>query len=625
MSSASPDTPVSAGTPLEAAVVPRRPDTERLRTLQARFSETAAQAMSRADLISRIARVLTDTVRADILVIGRPDTQGQVALDGILHPLAGLPELTTKSFREYAIAASQDRQTRAGRIGRPPTQLLVGVPISTAPLPEVWLALFLAPSAPPDVLTTVVELAVSTVALFDLRTGAISLDREVAATAAIVDLASRVQSATDASIAGQTLCDEAARHLGVQQMAVALVRPGQPGCRLTAVSRGEGNVSPENRDSFLEAALDECLLRGEVGIWPPPAGTARHSLATHKQLALRWNAEAVVSVPLQTHAGETIGAWVAIVRNTDQAVPTAGFMHAAAPLLGAALHTLRRGERGRIARSWGHFTLAMRQRQGQLIALGCLLLAAGLCVPLPYSVRGGCEVHPVSLRYIAAPFDARLLHADVEPGDEVTAGQVLARLDGEEIRWELSGATAEVDRAAKERDGHLAEREINAAQVSRLEMARMDAKATVLRQRSEQLEIRSPVDGVIISGDLRKAEGAPLTTGQTLFEIAPLEEMVLEIGIPEEDIGHVTLGQSVEAVLNALPDRTWTGIVERIHPRSELVDEDYVFVAEVKFANEFSLLRPGMKGRAKIQTAKHPLGWNLFHKAVDQVRFWIGW
>ena len=156
-------------------------------------------------------------------------------------------------------------------------------------------------------------------------------------------------------------------------------------------------------------------------------------------------------------------------------------------------------------------------------------------------------------------------------------------------------------------------------------MARMDAKATVLRQRSEQLEIRSPVDGVVISGDLRRAEGAPLTTGQTLFEIAPLEEMVLEIGIPEEDIGHISMGQTVESVLNALPDRSWIGTIERIHPRSELVDQDYVFVAEVRFQNELGLLRPGMKGRAKIETAKHPLGWNLFHKAVDQVRFWVGW
>ena len=569
--------------------------------------------------------MLTEVARADILVIAHPDAQGQVTLDGVLHPVAGLPELTTKSFRESALAACQERHTRVGRIGRPPTQLLIGVPVLTSHIPEVLLTLFLAPPAAPDVLTTVVELAVATIAQFDLRASTRVLDREVADTAALVDLAARVQSANSVTAAGQVLCDEAARHLSLLQMAVAMALPGESRCRLTAVSRSAGHVSPERRESFLEAALDECLLRGEAGIWPPLAGAARHSLATHKQLALRWNAESVISVPLRTHTGETVGAWIAVAAHPAQAFATVGFMQAAAPLVGAALQALQRGEQGRFAQAWSRMATALRGRNGRLVVLGCLALAGMLCIPLPYSVRGGCEVHPVSLRYIAAPFDARLLHADVEPGDEVDAGQVLALLDGEEIRWELSGATAEVDRAAKERDGHLAEKEINAAQVSRLEMARMNAKATVLRQRSEQLEIRSPVDGVVISGDLRKAEGAPLTTGQTLFEIAPLEEMVLEIGIPEDDIGHVALGQTVESVLNALPDRSWTGKIERIHPRSELVDQDYVFVAEVRFLNELGLLRPGMKGRAKIETTQHPLGWNLFHKAVDQVRFWIGW
>ena len=32
-----------------------------------------------------------------------------------------------------------------------------------------------------------------------------------------------------------------------------------------------------------------------------------------------------------------------------------------------------------------------------------------------------------------------------------------------------------------------------------------------------------------------------------------------------------------------------------------------------------------MKGTAKIVGDRHPLGWNLFHKAWNQVVFRIGW
>ncbi|MFO1006640.1 MAG: efflux RND transporter periplasmic adaptor subunit [Planctomycetaceae bacterium] len=596
-----------------------------MRTLQARFGEAATQATSREDLLARLARTLSEIVRADLLGLARENAQGELSIEGLLHPIAGLPEQTTRSLHDNAQSAMRERQTRMGRIGRPPNQLLICVPILTTPAPEVLLALFLAPVAAPDVLTTVVELAVSTLSLFDLRASTTTLDHEASATAALVDLAARVQSETNVTAAGQVLCDEVTRHLNVVQTAVGMSRPGGAQCRLIAVSRSEGNVSPERRDTLLEAALDECLLRGEPACWPPPPGTPRHSLVTHKQLALRWNAESVVSIPLRTHTGEVVGAWLAVVPSQQKSRDVIGFMQAATPLVAAALRSLQRGERGRIATLWNQLAQTLRKRRGRLLILASCMALGLLCVPMPYAVRGGCEVQPVSLRYIAAPFEARLLRAEVEPGDEIATGQLLARLDDEEIRWELSGATAEFDRAAKERDSHLAEKDFNAAQVARLEMARMDAKASVLRQRSDQLEIRSPVDGVVISGDLRKAEGAPLTTGQTLFEIAPLDEMVIEIGIPEDDITHVAVGQNVEAVLNALPDRSWVGQISRIHPRSELVDQDYVFVAEVRFQNDLGLLRPGMKGRAKITTDKHPLGWNLFHKAVDQVRFWTGW
>lgn len=603
----------------------RRPAPERVRTLQARFSEATTQATSREDLLARMARTLSEIVRADLLGLARVNGQGELSVEGLLHPIAGLPEQTTKSLLDYAHSVTRERQTRMGHIGRAPNQLLISVPIHTSAVPEAFLALFLTPVAAPDVLTTVVELAVATISLFDLRASTTVLDREASQTAALVDLAARVQSETTVAAAGQVLCDEVTRHLNVVQTAVGMSSPGDSQSRLIAVSRHAAHVSPERRDTLLEAALDECLLRGEPACWPPPPGTPRHSLVTHKQLALRWNAESVVSIPLRTHTGEIVGAWLAIVPSQQKSLEVIGFMQAATPLTAAALRSLQRGERGRLATVWIQLTETLRKRRGRLVVLTISLVLGLLCIPMPYAVRGGCEVQPVSLRYIAAPFEARLLQAEAEPGDEVAAGQLLAQLDGEEIRWELSGATAEFDRAAKERDSHLAEKDFNAAQVARLEMARMDAKASVLRQRSDQLEIRSPVNGVVISGDLRKAEGAPLTTGQTLFEIAPLDEMVIEIGIPEDDITHVSVGQSMEAVLNALPDRSWVGQITRIHPRTELVDQDYVFVAEVHFKNDLGLLRPGMKGRAKITTDRHPLGWNLFHKAVDQVRFWTGW
>ena len=113
--------------------------------------------------------------------------------------------------------------------------------------------------------------------------------------------------------------------------------------------------------------------------------------------------------------------------------------------------------------------------------------------------------------------------------------------------------------------------------------------------------------------------------GQTLFEIAPLDRMIVEIAVPEPDIAHVAPGLPIQVAMDAYPGRTWQATLERIHPRSEIKDHDHVFIGEIALDNPYALLRPGMQGRAKITAARHPLGWNLFHKPWEQLVIWLGW
>lgn len=252
-------------------------------------------------------------------------------------------------------------------------------------------------------------------------------------------------------------------------------------------------------------------------------------------------------------------------------------------------------------------------------------VVALMFLPLPYKVKYDCELQPVVRRYVAAPFDATLEKSFVEPGDLVTKDQPLAQIDGREIRWERAGLAAEMSRAAKERDGHLATHEFGAAELARHEMERLDVKAKLLEHRDQHLELRSPIDGIVISGDHKKAEGVPLSVGQTLFEIAPLDSMIVEIAIPEEDIRHVRSDQSLEVVLDAFPSERFLCRLARIHPRSEVLESEHVFIGEVDLDNPDQQLRPGMQGTVSISTARHALGWNLFHKPWEKMLYWMGW
>jgi len=110
-----------------------------------------------------------------------------------------------------------------------------------------------------------------------------------------------------------------------------------------------------------------------------------------------------------------------------------------------------------------------------------------------------------------------------------------------------------------------------------------------------------------------------------LFEVAPLDKMVSEIAIPESEISYVTVGMPVVVKLSAFPFETFEGSITRIHPKTEIVNDNSVFMAEVSLSSDRVELRPGMKGSAKIRSHWSPLAWNLFHRPWEAVRCWMIW
>jgi multidrug resistance efflux pump len=226
---------------------------------------------------------------------------------------------------------------------------------------------------------------------------------------------------------------------------------------------------------------------------------------------------------------------------------------------------------------------------------------------------------------VSAPYDGKLETAFVKPGDEVTEGDLLARLDGRELRWEMAGLEADFSRALKSRDSAMAIDNIADSQQKALEMERLQLKIQLCRNRLDNLEIKSPVSGLVISGDLKKTEGAPVAVGQTLFEIAPLDQMIVECEIPEREILYARPNQPVVIRVDAYPLRKWTGEIARIFPKAEVRENASVYVAEMNLDNRSGEFRPGMKGRAKITSERRALGWTLFHRPFESLCMSLGW
>ena len=258
------------------------------------------------------------------------------------------------------------------------------------------------------------------------------------------------------------------------------------------------------------------------------------------------------------------------------------------------------------------------------LATSAIVLGFLLLFPIRYRVPCRAVVQPQAQRLIAAPFDAQLDECSVRPGDPVSVGQSLAILDGRPLRIERESLKADLEKANKEYDVAMAGGRVADGQLARLERQRIQHQIDLIDDRLEQLTVRSPVSGVIVSGDLHKAQGMPFATGDAMFEVAPLDEMTFEIEIPEIDISFVDAGSPVRLRLSAL-GRSYGGTLERVYPKAEIRNDGNVFVGIWHVENSDAALRPGMEASATVYGPFRPLAWGWFRRVQEGCMRAIGW
>jgi biotin carboxyl carrier protein len=492
--------------------------------------------------------------------------------------------------------------------------------------PEVLCAAFRTAKKPAHGVVILMQNVAAHLTMWFLRRGYKWLDQESEDLAALIELVAKIEDAESLEHAAFIAANQMQTYLKCKRVAVGLIKGDQNQCHLQALS---GVSKFDKRSSYVlsvEAALDEVILRNEVTVWSSAHESGTKAALAHQGLCAEDGCRCVISAPLRTVDDRLVGAWLLLddgqltASTTIEALLRAGSRTVASSL--ALVDEARCGVLRRLARSWyGH----LRSKWLKVTLIASFFLAAVMCLPLRYKLNCDATVEPVTRRFVAAPFESTLEKTLVKPGDLVDQGATLALLDGRELRMELAGLEAELKQASKRRDTAMAARKTAEAQIARLEMDNLELKIRVLRHRSEQLRIESPTEGIVVSGDLERVEGAPLTVGQTMFEIAPLNNMVVEVAVPESEVAHVREGMDVRAKIEAYPGHTWSGQINRIHPRSEIRDKDSVFVAEVELHDADGLLRPGMHGEAKIIADRHAWGWILFHRAWDSLQFKLGW
>ncbi|MEM6778871.1 MAG: efflux RND transporter periplasmic adaptor subunit [Planctomycetota bacterium] len=264
-----------------------------------------------------------------------------------------------------------------------------------------------------------------------------------------------------------------------------------------------------------------------------------------------------------------------------------------------------------------------------LFGVGVMLVLVVMLFPTRYRVRASTSVRARDARTVAAPFESTLLSSHVQPGDRVKAGDLLLELDGRPLRIELQAATAELDQAIKDEDIALAAGEIANAQLAALQRENALQRRELLLSRLAQLSLRSPIDGVVIHGDLQRHLGSTLSLGQMLVEIAPIGSLELEIEIPEVEIGYVGTDSDVRVWFPALGGNAFQTDLTSMWPAATVRDEQNVFIARGTMpedpATADSRLRVGMRGEALLRGPLRPWCWSWVRTPIRRALWVLGW
>lgn len=234
---------------------------------------------------------------------------------------------------------------------------------------------------------------------------------------------------------------------------------------------------------------------------------------------------------------------------------------------------------------------------------------------------------------VASKVTGRLISLSVEEGSRVTAGQVIARLENEDVlatrnqaeanlnavrqnleqmKAELHDATLSLNRnkdligqgfvSQSEYDSSEARYKKAYASVAAAEAA-VKASTAALKGAEVAFEytlIRAPFNAVVLTknadiGDIVTPIGAAAEAKAAVVTIADMDSLQVEVDVSESNLQMVKSGQPCEIHLDALPDSRFRGKVHMIVPTADRTKA--TIMVKVSFLEKDSRVLPEMSAK----------------------------
>ena len=233
-------------------------------------------------------------------------------------------------------------------------------------------------------------------------------------------------------------------------------------------------------------------------------------------------------------------------------------------------------------------------------------------------------VEPINIVEVKSKASGLITRMPVETGTLVKPGDLIAQVDTRDVQNQYNQADADVKAAEakvdvsnsqkRRSDEMFKSRVITAQEHEAAALDYANAIATLVRaranldlakQRLEDATVTAPVVGTIIEKDV--SQGVVITSatgafggGTTLIKMADLGRVRMRAQFNETDIGQIRAGQIASVIVDAYPDRRFSGVVEKIEPQAVVTQGVTMFPVLITLSNLDGALKPGMNGEVSV-------------------------
>src|SRR5580700_5529037 len=207
---------------------------------------------------------------------------------------------------------------------------------------------------------------------------------------------------------------------------------------------------------------------------------------------------------------------------------------------------------------------------------------------------------------------------DVEAAKlEASKQEIVSKIEGEEAKLKLADAEQKLREAETKQKS---DQSLNKATIQSTEEASKKAKFDVARAENSlgQMTLRAPSAGTISllqhwtgSGDAPYRPGDRAWPGAAIADLPDATTLRISARVDETERGRLAAKQSVTVQLNAIPDRQFTGHIERI---GEIASMDFTsgwpitsnFILEIVLDQTDARFKPGISGQVTVIVDRVP-------------------